>query len=312
MSVIQCLDQVTREWLSQVLGEPVESFEATSSESTWAKNAAIQATLADGSRLALWLKWCVGDTFGPSEVDYYTRDYLDLPDAPLVRCYDAQYEAGVGYHVLLEDLSADHEDRKLAPASLEHGLALAESLAKLHRFYWESAPPPSDEAWARYFDHHRPAISAFEAETGRMVGAWFEDHAARLVERWSQPHGLTLLHGDPNPTNVLTPKGAESPALLLDRQPFSWSLTYGLAAFDLAYAIALWWPHDIRVSLEMKILRHWHEALGRPNYSWEQTRADWDLSVEQCLHIPIEWFRNPADVEDKRWLWEWELRNLTG
>ena len=32
-----------------------------------------------------------GEFFGPSEVDYYTRDYVDVAGAPLLRCYDARY-----------------------------------------------------------------------------------------------------------------------------------------------------------------------------------------------------------------------------
>ena len=49
------------------------------------------------------------EAFGDSEVPYYTRDYLDVPDAPLVRCHDAAYSAADHcYHLLLDDVTATH------------------------------------------------------------------------------------------------------------------------------------------------------------------------------------------------------------
>ena len=57
---------------------------------------------------------------------------------------------------------------------------------------------------------------------------------------------MSLLHGDLNPTNILTPKTADTPVYFLERQPFDWSLTYGLGAYDLAYFLVIWWPEDIR------------------------------------------------------------------
>ena len=57
----------------------------------------------------LWLKTCQGGDFGPSEVLYYTRDYVDVPDAPVLHAYDAMYDDSSGaYHVLLDDISDSH------------------------------------------------------------------------------------------------------------------------------------------------------------------------------------------------------------
>ncbi len=62
---------------------------------------------------ALLLKLCAGgDSFGPSEVDYYTRDYAGLADAPIPRCYDAHFSAERrAYHILMDDHSATHQAR---------------------------------------------------------------------------------------------------------------------------------------------------------------------------------------------------------
>lgn len=304
--------QVTVEWLSEILGEQVLRVEASARESSWAKGSALRAALVDGSEVALWLKICLGDTFGRSELDYYLQDYVDVPDLPLVRCYCGCFEEGTGYWLLLDDLSADYRDRKTVPPTLDHGLAVARALARLHAPYWESREPPSPDAWAKYFRHIKPGVAPTERASGIPLEARFNTHAEALVERWQDPRGMTLLHGDLNPTNVLTPNDCQEPVFFLDRQPFDWSLTYGLAVYDLAYATVPWWPFEFRRKSEEEILRCWHEGIGRSNYSWQQAREDWQLSVEHCLHVPMEWCREPDQVESMRWLWQWQLGNTLG
>ncbi len=312
MPTIQRFNQVTPAWLTAVLGEEVVGVELTSSTSTWAQNASISALMASGHRRRLWLKLCLGDTFSCSEVNYYSRDYVELADAPLVTCYDSCYEPGIGYHLLLDDLSEEFRDRKDAPPTLEYGLALASAIGRIHAHHWESGVPPTMVQWNEYLNHIRSGIGPFEMATGFPVRAKFESHATRLRERWFNPIGLTLLHADINPTNVLTPKVAESPVFILDRQPFDWTITYGLAVYDLAYAVVPWWPYEFRVSIQEVILKRWLYEIGRPEYTWEQAREDWYLSVEHCLHIPIEWCRDPSDLERMRGLWEWQLANILG
>ena len=121
---------------------------------------------------------------------------------------------------------------------------------------------------------------------------------------------MSLLHGDLNSMNVLTPKADTRPVYFLDRQPFEWSLTYGVAAYDLAYFLVLWWPESIRVACETPILRCWYENVEQEGYSWEEAQADWRISVEQCLHVPLEWCSKPQTAEKMRWLWEIQLARV--
>jgi hypothetical protein len=123
---------------------------------------------------------------------------------------------------------------------------------------------------------------------------------------------MTMLHGDINPTNVLTPKSADAPVFFLDRQPLDGKTPYGLALYDLAYAIAPWWPRTLRLEHEEAILRTWFETLAQPSYSWEQALADWSLSVEHCLCVPADWCIDPVECDSMRSLWEWQLGNLDG
>ena len=302
--VILGADQLSVPWLSRVLKQEVESFSIVCGSGNWSSQLSIRAKMTDGTMRALRLKLCLGDTFGKSEVDYYTRDYLSMTDAPLVRCFDAQYEPGVGYHLLLEDLAESHVDNKLIPPSLHYGFAVAEALGRLHRHHWCTQAAPEASALDRYFDEVRPGLLPMEQATGCPLRERFEQHEQAFRRRWSRPHGMSLLHGDLNPTNILTPAEGHTPLYFLDRQPFDWSLTYGVAASDLAYFMIPWWPEATTQAYEDAILRRWYETLSAPEYPWSQAQADWRLSVEQCLNVPMEWCSKPDTLEAMQWLWQ--------
>jgi Phosphotransferase enzyme family len=303
-SVIRREDEVSAAWLSHILKRDVKQLEITAGRGNWSRQLAIEAHMSDGTAQALRLKICLGDTFGRSEVDYYSLDYVMLANAPLVRCFDAQYDAAIGYHLLLDDLSATHADRRDAPPTLAHGLAVAEALGRMHAHHWESMPVPDEAALNRYFEAIRPGLDAMENATGCSLRAQFELHEAAFRERWKTPRGMSLLHGDLNPTNVLTPRGSEAPVYFLDRQPFDWSLTHGVAVSDLACFMVPWWPEQTRHDCELTVLRHWHESIGKPDYSWNEAQADWKLSVEQCLHVPMEWCSKETTLHSMSWLWK--------
>jgi Ser/Thr protein kinase RdoA (MazF antagonist) len=140
-------------------------------------------------------------------------------------------------------------------------MAVAEALGRMHRYHWESMPAPDDAVLDRYFAEIRPGIAAMESATGCPLRDQFTRHEHAFRLRWAKPRGMSLLHGDLNPTNVLTPRTADSPVYFLDRQPFEWSLTYGVAVSDLAYFMIPWWPEQARHECEHTVLRHWYESL---------------------------------------------------
>jgi hypothetical protein len=308
--VIRDETQVTTSWLSRVLGQEVASFGLTPLRGNWSRQLAISVHLGDGSTRALRLKICLGSEFGRSEVDYYTRDYAGLQGAPLVRCFEARHDLAVGYHVLLEDLAATHSDRRDVPPTLAYGLTVAEALGRLHRHHWCSRPAPGEEALNRYLDEIRRGLAPMERATGQPLRDRFERHERAFRLRWARPGGMALLHGDLNPTNVLTPIGADAPAYFLDRQPFDWSPTYGVAVSDLAYFMIPWWPERAREECEVAVLRRWYEALDQPGYGWDEAQGDWRLSVEQCLNVPMEWCSRETTLESMRGLWEAQLARV--
>lgn len=302
--------QVTTEWLGRILGHAVDAFGITPGHGNWSRQFAMAAQLADKSIRALRLKICLGNDFGRSEVDYYLRDYVDMDRAPLVRCFDAQYSPNVGYHLLLEDLAATHDDRRDLEPTLAYGLAVAEALGRLHRHHWCTMPAPSPATLDRYFDEIRPGLGPIESDTGQPLQDRFDRHERAFRLRWARPEGMALLHGDLNPTNILTPNGVDAPVYFLDRQPFQWSLTYGLAVWDLAYFMIPWWPEHKRQTCEAAVLRRWYDALDQPGYAWHQAQADWTLSVEQCMNVPIQWCSKDDTRERMRWLWQMQFARV--
>ena len=306
-AVLQGAEDMSVGWLSDVLQREVTRFTVSGEQSNWSNQHPIVVTFADGTTQDLRLKTCLGTTFGRSEVDYYTRDYVGLTEAPLVRCWNGAYEEGIGYHLLLDDVSATHRNRRGVAPTLEYGLAAAGALGRLHKHHWCSRPAPEQAVLDRYFEKISPGVAAMERATGLTLSIRFQNHERAMRARWARSHGMTLLHGDLNSMNILTPKYADQPVYFLDRQPFDWSLQYGVAASDLAYMLVLWWPNEAQGPCEEAILRRWYESLGADEYSWDEALADWSLSVEQCLHVPLEWCSKPDTLNRMRWLWEIQL-----
>ncbi len=307
---LQLIDQITVEWLREATRLPIQSLSMERLKSNWAEHARIIAKLDTGEERRFWFKLCLHPQLGRSEVDYYLMDYVGLTNSPLVACFDGGHEPQVGYYLLLEDLSESFQDRKESPPSLDHGLAIAESLARIHRVYWEKGEPEKAAVTQEKIEQLRPGIAIMERESGRSLRSLFDKVAGELCDRLADGTGQTRLHSDLNPTNVLTPKTAYRPVYFLDRQPLDGVTPYGLATYDLAYAIAPWWPLAFRQRHETAILRCWYETLDEPDYSLEKAQKDWDLSVAQCLHVPLSHCLTQESADEMSGLWRWQLENL--
>src|SRR5687768_14431424 len=126
-------DQADAEWLTEVLLEAgalgdgrVVAVGRNCQSSNWSRSVWLEPRYEESARgerpRSLLLKICAdsAESFGPSEVHYYTRDYRGYPTAPLVRCYHAAYQpAPRAYHLLLADVRATHADGFQVPPSPE-------------------------------------------------------------------------------------------------------------------------------------------------------------------------------------------------
>src|SRR5262249_14719527 len=198
--------------------------------------------------------------FGPSEVTYYTRDYVDVEDALLVRCYDAAYsEEKRRYHLLLDDLSATHLEAYRQMPTLDHGLALAEGLAARHARWWGSqrlaeaaGPLHHAEHMQRFVDVAAPGVGhilhhfsqELEPHWPDAMRTLYTQHPPAMIERTRDDNGFTRIHGDAGPYNILVPRQGDRPLYLNDRQPFEWSLT-GFVANFAQEVMKGQWPRSV-------------------------------------------------------------------
>jgi hypothetical protein len=325
-SLITRPDQVTTAWLTDVLTRSgalsygrVQSYELGTGHGNWSTSAQLRLTYTlDASGecpRSLFLKMVDTDTgdgesFGDSEVTYYTRDYRDVPHAPLLKCYDALYDREQGrYHLLLDDVSETHIAASEKSPTLEYGLALAEGLATLHARWWcaerltqGGEVMPSASHIRQFVDIAGPGVDPIlgrfshqlKPEWHSTIREIFQEHPQAKIRRASDPNGFTIIHGDVGCGNVLVPRQGDRPIYIIDRQPFNWSLTTWLGVYDLAYAMVLDWDTEIRRQYELPILQNYHHHLllnGVQNYSWNQLYTDYRLCVVMGVYIAVEYCR---------------------
>jgi hypothetical protein len=326
--IITHVDQVTSEWLTSVLLKSgaltegqVTMFAVDTGRGNWSTSARLTLSYAPDSRgelpVHLFLKMVEVDledeTFGDSEVTYYTRDYVNLTGAPLIRCYDALFSQEQNrYFLLLDDVSETHVEACAKNPTLAYGLALADGLAVLHAHWWgeqrlaEAGAPIHDAAHIRRFaaiaePGLAPVIAEYEAALKphwpAVLRSLFTHLPEAMINRTRQANGFTLIHGDAGCNNILVPRDGDQPLYLIDRQPFNWSLTTWLGVYDLAYAMVLDWEVETRCELEMSVLRRYHERLlrhGVESYPWEQLYHDYRLCVGMCGYIGVEYCRGES------------------
>lgn len=345
---LESLDVVDAAWVADALrgqGHDTSTITGVRIEQLDAVNSTVaRLHLSRSARRAqmpstMFLKLCPSghDFLGTSELAYYTRDYQGLKDAPIVTCYAAvgrretaiADSLGAGYALLLDDLTAGFTDNKRIKPTGEHAASLGRAIGRLHAHRWgpdadPEGPHDVDADLDRCLAHVSQGLSpvldalgdAIDAKDRARLYRVFDLDVDRMRARARKGGSLALIHGDPNPTNVLTPRtpGGQVDGLalfLIDRQPFNWSLRLWLGAFDLVCASVPYWSIAARRAHEQALLRGYHEALvegGVSNYGWDTLLDDWRLCLCQAALVAVEWGTDIATRDSMRWLWEAQLR----
>lgn len=336
--VLQSIDQFTPAWLTNTLhergnllaGEVITILETGRSDQ-FSLNYFLTIDYSDDAPSSaprkLFLKLMRPERLPmpDSEVMYYTQVGAAMPNPPLPRCYSAEHDSECGaYHILLEDVSATHgmHTFPILP-KWRHIELMIDSMAEFHAFWWEHARLDGDIAYRpteavirRYVEHCRgglqPLIDFMEdrlpPHQRDILKRVFDKHPDKMISRSAQGD-ITFIHGDSHAGNFLLPHG-EGRALLIDRQPFDWSLTSWLGVSDLAYMIVHWWFPERRRALEKRVLDYYHQrlqSLGITHYSKERLWLDYRLCAMQSLYVAIEWLRE--DEGGWAYVWYLELQN---
>lgn len=344
-TVITGTQQITAIWLNRVLnasgalskGEIVH-FDIKVDERELSSSVRLTLTYSEdaaGAKPAkLFLKLVRLDMedefFGPSEVNYYRRDYVGIRHAPIPHTYDAVYSEAQGcYHILMDDLSDTHVTAHNRTPTMDYGRALAEGLATLHAHWWGQTrlleideSRPDAQAIQQFTTISKLGASLIiDACADELKAHWIEAinriydaHPRLMVQRTQDDTGFTLIHGDVNRNNILIPINEDHPLYLIDRQPFNWGITVWLGVYDLAYVMVLYWDVEIRRTLEMPVLRHYHKCLirqGITGYTWEQLWDDYRLCVMMGVYVATEWCRTELRLDTHQYWMPMLQRTLT-
>jgi hypothetical protein len=319
--VVRRPEDVSREWLEQVLDRKVRVLERVANAGTWSTHVRLRAFVeGDAKPLPLRVKLGSAEIFGRNEVEYYTRYFEGLADAPLVHCHHAAADA-THYHLLLDDLADTHRNQFDVVPTERYGRAFVEAVARLHAHRWPEQPPNAT-ALDRALEPARAGLSAmldamangFSARERDQVRELFEWHPGALRARLDDPQGFTWVHGDLNPGNILAPIEGDVPIFLIDHQPFARSsLLNWLGVGDIAHAMAVWWPVDARRAWERQLVAHWHALLvarGIEGYPLAKAWEDYRLCALQGIYVPAARCSEPVAVTGMRWVWELQLRRV--
>lgn len=343
--LITKVEQITEAWLTHVLNVSgtlqqgqVAKIDMLINARELSTNIRLGITYSEDATGAkptkLFLKLVTLDMedefFGPSEVNYYQRDYLGVPHAPIPRTYDAVYSQQHGsYHILMDDLSDTHETARNRTPTMGYGMALAEGLATLHTHWWGQTRfaeiderLPNAKQIQQFAEMGKLGTSfIIDACADELKAHWqeainriYDAHPQLMVRRTEDDLGFTLIHGDVNQNNILIPINGDRPLYLIDRQPFNWSLTVWLAVYDLAYVMVLYWEVETRRTLEIPVLRHYHECLirqGITRYTWEQIWDDYRLCVMMGVYVATEWCRTELRLDTHQYWMPMLQRTLT-
>lgn len=321
------LDQITDQWLTAVLGVPVQIIDRRANDAFNSK--LLHLTVQSNSPSTdlpthLIVKLNVaGD--GEYEVRYYglanTQPAPPTTSPRAVACaYDA--ESGASY-LVMADISDTHTVPVLRADVLAlHGMPtethlrqMAELMARFHAYWWEHPDLKAGALPVRWWygdeAQFRAHVQRCERDWATFQSAtsitdlpdeyrtFYSDLVARLPVLWTrylEPRvttfrALTVTNGDCYFAQFLCPKDekdANGRAYLVDFQDASGNLP----AFDLVFMFAIFWTIDHRREgdREMGLLRHYHAVLcdeGVTNYTWDDLLRDYRLALTLIVFFVV-------------------------
>lgn len=287
--ILKTADDVTAEWLSEVLGEPVGSF-TTAPVGTGQMGDAFRLT-TDSGRSAV-LKVAAADETSRATglalriFEVEVCFYLQLAQRLRVStpaCFHGDVEVDTGWFtLLLQDMAPAVQGDQLDGCDADQAeLALVE-LARLHASGWED----SELAALRWLNRTTPESAAFTAGlVGSLFPGFLERYDDRLTPRQveictalmarlpdylaDRSGPMTVVHGDYRLDNLLFDGDRVT---VVDWQTATWGPPMVDTSYFLACAFAE--PAE-RAAHEERLVRIYHAELGVPSYSWDDCWRDY-------------------------------------
>ncbi len=301
-------EEVSAEWLAQVLGADVTAVQITP-VGTGQTGATYRLAAQYGSPTALPPSFVVKlpaqeqavrervSLSYRSEHAFYT-EVADTLDVPLPRCYHcAMADDGAQFVLLLADMAPAEQGDQIRGCTTAEAALAVRALAGLHGPRWcdpawlnfaGTVMPKPDEAGARGLgDITVLAVQTTLDKLGSRMSAQDRDtveESGALIADWllGAPDRFTLLHGDYRIDNLLfDPQRTE--VTVVDWQ----TLAVGLPARDLSYFLATSLQPADRAAAERALVDAYHDALiarGVTGYDREMCWQDYRFGM---LQVPL-------------------------
>ena len=255
---------------------------------------------------------------GRQEVAFYTDVAASLPRRTVPRCFEAHCDPRTrSWHLLLEDLTDTHSLATMwpLPPTTEQCERIVAAWARFHATWWDDPRLGSSiGTWrdaaasdrmlrdlAAHFARFVDRLGDRLPRERRMLFERLLDAAPRLLQRDHTHRNVTLIHGDAHVWNIFLPRDGGDDLRLFDWD--GWRI--GIAAYDLAYMMALHWYRDRRHRLERALLDRYHATLlahGVRGYDRQSLDDDyrwaalWQMAtpVWQAAHDipPVVWWNH--------------------
>ncbi len=294
--VVQRPEDVTAEFLAEVLGRPVEGFDAQPVGTGQMADSVRYTLKPDGDPASVVVKFAAANDTSRAtglalrsyeiEVRFY-RELAHTVGIRTPRCHHAAVDPTTGWFTLvLEDMAPAEQGDQMAGCSLDQAALALEELVKLH------APRWGDDELTKLEWFHRVQQSESTGGFIPMLFAGFEDRYAgrmdpahlelsrqlmaslpNLMRAPSVP--LTVTHGDYRLDNMLFGTAdSAAPLAVVDWQ----TCTTGPALTDASYFVGAGLQIEDRRTHEEALIREYHRGLlaaGVDGYNWDTCWTDY-------------------------------------
>ena len=313
------VDQITPEWLTQVLGEQqlLKSGKVTGVR----RETCGTGQLGDSFRFFLDYepsragpatlvgKFASQDQtsreFGArsgyyrSEIGFYRelapRLSMSIPRA----IHAALAPNAIDFVLLMEDLAPARQVDQLIGCTADESARVLAQAAALHAQSWGAADLAAQDwlkgpvgIFTHVTDNFAQVVKTFPELCGDLVAEQELREAARLIEHadtWKQVFSrpLCLWHSDLRADNVLfDARGGARPVVVLDWQ----GVGFGCGTIDVAYWMGTSMAVDDRRAHERALLSHYHSELvryGVKDYSAERCWKDYRIHAIHGLQVGV-------------------------
>src|SRR4051812_17382150 len=296
--VVRGPDDLTAEWLADVVGAPVESFETERiGTGQMSQNHRVRLS-GDGVPASVVIKVAAEDPtsratgVGMGAYEREIRFYRELAPrigGPLAACLATAFDPAEGWFtIVLEDIAPARQGDQIEGCPVDDACLAMEALARLH------APVFADPGLGAtpWLNQATPLNQALLSQLlpgflERYDGRVTPEHQA-LCERfvasadgWGNDRRppLGLVHADYRLDNMLFGEaGAPRPLTVVDWQTVSW----GPPMLDASYFLGNSLSVEDRRAHEEELVRVYHDGLraaGIEGFTWEECWADYRRQV---------------------------------